>query len=186
MPVTYTNRRGQTYYLHTGTTKAGKPRFWFSMKADGHLAETIPEGHEVYEAPDAQVFLRKQPPQVVTPEEVAFVRDGLVRYAPGQHCLVDLRDDHIVVYHAERITLDLDDFGFGSRRLPARYRDYMKVMRFTLVDAEARTFRVQRWCFRGSIERWIDLWMAGSEGELADLVQRFCPHLGRESFYELM
>ncbi len=29
----------------------------------------------------------------------------------------------------------------------------MKVMRFTLVDEKDRTFRVQRWCFRGSIDR---------------------------------
>ena len=62
----------------------------------------------------------------------------------------------------------------------------MKVMRFTLVDEEARTFRVQRWCFRGSIDRWIDLYLAGSEGNLKDLVKKFCPHIGKESFFELM
>jgi hypothetical protein len=58
----------------------------------------------------------------------------------------------------------------------------MKVMRFTLADEDERAFRVQRWCFRGSI----DLWMSGSEGKLSDLVKTFCPHIGRESFFELM
>jgi hypothetical protein len=186
MPVTHANRKGQTYYLHAGTTRTGKPRYWFSTKAEGDLAGSIPEGHEVYENPDAQVFLRKQKPQVVTPEEIAVVREGLARYAPGQNCLVDLRDEHIVVHHAERVTLDPEGFGFGSRELPARYRDYMKVLRFSLVDEEARTFRVQRWCFRGSIDRWIDLWISGSQGKLPDLVKMFCPHIGSESFYELM
>lgn len=186
MPVTHTNRRGQTYYLHAGTTKTGKPRYWFSMKDDGDLVEATPEGHEVYENPDCQVFLRKIVPQVVTSFEVAVVKDGLERYAPGQNCIVDVQKEHIVVYHAERITLDLEDFGFGIRPLPIRYRDYMKVMRFTLTDEEARTFRAQRWCFRGSIDRWIDLWMAGSQGNLKDLVKKFCPHIGRESFYDLM
>ena len=62
----------------------------------------------------------------------------------------------------------------------------MKVMRFTVADEHHRTFRVQRWCFRGSIDRWIDLWESGSEGKLADLVKRFCPHIGQELFYELM
>ena len=81
MPVTHTNRRKQTYYLHVGTTKTGKPRYWFSMKDDGTLADSIPEGHEVYENPDAQVFLRKVVPQRVTPVEVAVVRDGLERSA---------------------------------------------------------------------------------------------------------
>jgi hypothetical protein len=82
--------------------------------------------------------------------------------------------------------LDLGRFGFGLREVPPYYRNYMKVMRFTLVDEEARTFRVQRWCFRGSIDRWIGLWASRSEGRLSDLVKRFCPHIGKESFYELM
>jgi hypothetical protein len=55
-----------------------------------------------------------------------------------------------------------------------------------LVDEKDRTFRVQRWCFRGSIDRWIDLWESGSEGKLSDLVKKFCRHIGQESFYELM
>jgi hypothetical protein len=182
----HTNRREQTYYLHAGTTKTGKPRYWFSTKAEGDLAGSIPEGYEVYENPDSQVFLRKAKPQLVTPFEVAVVEDGLERYAPRENCIVDVRDEHIVVYHSERVTLDLKGFGFGLRELSARYRDYMKVMRFTLVDEKSRTFRVQRWCFRGSIDRWIDLYMAGSEGKLTDLVRKFCPHIGQESFFELM
>ena len=62
----------------------------------------------------------------------------------------------------------------------------MKVMRFTLVDGKDRMFRVQRWCLRGSIDRWIDLWESGGERKLSDLVKEFCPHIGQESFYELM
>jgi hypothetical protein len=186
MALTYTNRRGQTYHLHAGTTKTGKPRYWFSMKDDGPLVESIAEGYEVYENPDCQVFLRKIVPQLVTPDEVAVVEDGLKRFAPRQNCIVDVQKEHIVVYHAEKIKFDLEGFGLGFRELPTSYRNYMKVMRFTLVDEEARTFRVQRWCFRGSIDRWIDLWMSGSEGKLPGLVKKFCPHIGRESFFELM
>lgn len=40
--------------------------------------------------------------------------------------------------------------------------------------------------FKGSFDCWIDLWMAGSEGKREDLVKKFCPDIGRESFYELM
>jgi hypothetical protein len=184
MPVTHVNRRRDTYYLHVGKTKAGNPRYWFSRSAEGELVETIPEGYEVYENPDAQVFLRKIVPQLVIPAEIAVVEEGLTRFAPGQNCLVDVHREHIVVHHAERVRLDLG--GFGFRELPPSYRNYMKVMRFTLVDEQDRTFRVQRWCFRGSIDRWIDLWESRSEGKLPDLVRRFCPHIGQESFYELM
>ena len=141
MPVTHVNRKRDTYYLHAGKTKAGNPRYWFSKSTEGDLVDAIPEGYEVYENPDAQVFLRKIVPQRVTPFEVDVVRKGLERYAPGQHCLVDVQGEHIVVYHAERIKLDLEKFGFGIRELPPSYRSYMKVMRFTLADEDDRTFR---------------------------------------------
>jgi hypothetical protein len=184
MPVTHVNRSEDAYYLHVGTTKTGKPRYWFAKSAEGDLAEAIPNGYEVYENPGAQVFLRKVQPQVVTPFEVAVVEKGLKRFAPEQNCIVDVQKNDIVVYHAERISLDLKFF--GVRELPDRFRHYTKVMRFTLIDKAARTYRVQRWCFRGSIDRWIDLWMAGGSGNLPDLVEKFCPHIGRESFFELM
>ena len=90
MPVTHVNRKRDTYYLHAGKTKTGKPRYWFSTKADGDLVDAIPEGYEIYENPDAQVFLRKIVPQLVTPAEIAVVKEGLERYAPGQNCLVDV------------------------------------------------------------------------------------------------
>jgi hypothetical protein len=67
MPVTHVNRKRDIYYLHAGTTKTGKPRYWFARSAEGDLVESIPEGHEIYENPDAQVFLRKIVPQLVTP-----------------------------------------------------------------------------------------------------------------------
>ena len=186
MSVNHVNRKRDTYYLHVGRTKTGKPRYWFSTKTDGDLVESIPEGYEIYENPDAQVFLRKIGPQFVTPAEVAVVQEGLKRYAPGQNCIVDVQQDHIVVHHAEQVSLDLERFGFGCRELPTVHRRYLKVMRFTLVDETSRSFRVQRWCFRGSIDRWIDLWESGSAGKLSDLVKRFCPHIGQESFFELM
>src|SRR5262249_6375364 len=152
---TYVNRKQDTYYLHAGKTKAGKPKYWFSKSTEGELVETIPEGYEVYENPDAQVFLRKIVPPLVTPADVAVVKHCLERHAPRQNCIVDVHKQHIVVYHAEGVSLDLERFGF--RELPTYYWNYQKVMRFTLVDEKARSFRVQRWCFKGSIDDWIDL-----------------------------
>jgi hypothetical protein len=164
MPVTHVNRKRDTYYLHVGKTKTGKPKYWFAKSTEGELLESIPEGYEVYENPDAQVFLRKIVPQLVIPAEVAVVEEGLKRYAPGQNCLVDVQGEQIVVYHAERVSLDLEGFGFGLTELPTFNRRYVKVMRFTLIDEKDRSFRVQRWCFRGSIDRWIDRWESRSEG----------------------
>ncbi len=134
MPVTHVNRKRDTYYLHVGTTKTGKPRYWFAKGAEGDLVESIPEGYEVYENPDAQVFLRKIVPQLVTPTEVATVKDGLKRYAPAENCLVDVQGEQIVVHHAERISLDLDRLGFGFGDPSVYHGRYMKIMRFILAD----------------------------------------------------
>ena len=87
-----------------------------AKSTEGELLESMPEGYEIYENPDAQVFLRKIVPQLVTPAEVAVVEEGLKRYAPGQNCLVDVQGEQIVVYHAER---SLSTWRF---RLPLRYR----------------------------------------------------------------
>ena len=118
MAVRHVNRKGQTFYLHETRTKTGKPKYSFSMKEDGVLVESIPEGHEVYENPDAQVFLRKKLPRFITDQEIAVVREGLRKHARGRHCMADVREKHIVVYHSERGDL------------------YQKVLRFTLIDED--------------------------------------------------
>src|SRR4051812_9345069 len=127
MPVTHVNRKRDTYYLHAGTTRAGKPKYWFSKTTGGDLVDSIPDGYEVYENPDAQVFLRKTVPHLVTPFEAAVVKKGLERYAPGQNCFVDVQGEHIVVYHAERSKLDFEGFNFWLRGLPVDHGNSMKV-----------------------------------------------------------
>ena len=66
MPVTHVNRKRDTYYLQAGKTKTGTPRYWFSKSTEGDLVDAIPAGHEVYENPEAQVFLRRIVPHLAT------------------------------------------------------------------------------------------------------------------------
>lgn len=77
MPITHVNAKEKTYYLHQGTTKTGKPRYYFSTKRDGTLVDTLPEGYEVYENPNAQVFLRRMVPQMIRDEEKQIVTNGM-------------------------------------------------------------------------------------------------------------
>lgn len=190
MAIQLVNRRGDTYYLHEGRTKTGKPRFFFSRKAEGTLAAAIPAGYEVYENHDAQVFLRKALPRVVTDEEVAAVERGVREYAQVAYFLVEVKGPSIVVYTPNQDVSFLEEIATPLlRRDPAELRrrvqtllNYSPMMRFTLVDEQARRFAVARWCFLGSIDDWFPL--AGGD-DLDNQVARYCPHLGRESFYEL-
>jgi hypothetical protein len=165
MIIKHLNRKGQRFYLHETKTKTGKPKFFYSMKDGGALVGSIPEGFEVYENPDAQVFLRKKLPRFITDPEIAAVREGFRRYAKDRPCMADVREKHIVVYYSERGDL------------------YQKVLRFTLIDEDRRSFAAERWCFLGSIDDWIPL---SGGGDLSQLVKRYAPHIGKESFFELM
>jgi hypothetical protein len=160
MTIQHVNRRGQIYYLHKGKTRTGKPTFYFSKDREGELVDTIPDGYEVYENPSAQVFLRKVQPRLVTDEEVALVTQA-ARQHGGFHYLVDVKGKSIVVHEGQ-----------------------MPVLRFNLVDDKARAFFTERWCFLGSIDDWVPL--MGGRGELKALVRKYCPHLGQESFFQLM
>ncbi len=47
MPITYTNAKGQTFSLYQGTTKTGKPKYYFAMQSEATLAKAIPAGYEM-------------------------------------------------------------------------------------------------------------------------------------------
>jgi hypothetical protein len=190
--IQHVNRRGDTYYLHCGKTKTGKPKRYFSRKKDGDLVDAIPEGYEVYENPNAQVFLRKIVPQLVTQEEIAVVEQEVRDRGTAKHFIVEAKLDAIVVFlpdqDADAVMEGLRPLlGFG-RSFPASFNveqrlTYLPMMRFVLQDEERRLFSVDRWCFRGSIDDWFPL--AGA-GKLSAQVRKYVRHLGKESFFELM
>ncbi|MDM8559394.1 hypothetical protein QUF82_11210 [Thiotrichales bacterium HSG14] len=59
---------------------------------------------------------------------------------------------------------------------------YIPKMRFVLQDEQTRNFTVQRWCYLGSVDDWVDL---KTTNDLAQLAKTYCYHLGRESYFEL-
>ena len=193
MPITHTNAKGKTYALHQGTTKTGKPKYYFSMESEGHLAESIPVGFEIYENPNAQVFLRRIPPKIITDEERQVVEDGMRKYAEVQDYKIDVKGNVIAIYTAIQ---DIDALADLFKELypdPTANAQLMTVLRkeihyapmllFTLVDAQRRTFVTQRYCFRGAIDDWIEI---GTPGKLATLVKKYVRHLGKESYFDLM
>jgi hypothetical protein len=190
VPITHTNAKGKTFYLHQGTTKTGKPKYYFSMESEGQLADAIPTGFEVYENPNAQVFLRRIPTKIITDEERQVVEDGIHKYADVQDYKIDVKGNAIVVYTADQ---DIDALvnlfqDVGSMRDEAQIRSairreitYSPRLHFVLSDEKQRVFVAQRYCCRGAIDDWIDL----GHGPLATLVRRYVKHLGKESYFDL-
>ena len=98
MTITHTNRKQQTYYLHQGTTKTGKPKYFFAQDQDGELVDTIPEGFEIYENPNAQVFLRRIQKQVIADAELKIVNDGMENLCELSDYIVDVKKKVITIH----------------------------------------------------------------------------------------
>jgi hypothetical protein len=195
MAVQHTNRKDQVYYLHEGKTKTGKPKYYFSMKTDSKLLEAIPHGYEVYENANGQVFLIKEQPKVITDAERLLIERYLGGIKGDKSYRLDVRGAVITVHESNQNTGILrgmfEELSIYRPRqttedevfnLVERATTYSPVMRFTLEDAENRLFSVQRYCFRGSVDDWIEI---GGAQHLDAIVEQFIPHLGRESFFEL-
>ena len=191
MAVTYVNRKGQTYYLHQGITKTGKPKYFLAQRSEGELVDSIPEGFEIYENPNAQVFLRRIRPKLITDAEIDVVRKGMEKYCPQvQHYQIDVKEHVISIFLSDQdvdVLSELLAFSPKAREtdIPSllnRFTTYSPMLRFVLVDEKRRRFVTQRYCFLGSIDDWIEI---GKPGKLASLVKTYVRHLGQESYYDL-
>jgi hypothetical protein len=192
VPITHTNAKGQTFTLYQGTTKTGKPKYYFAMQCEGTLAKAIPAGYEIYENPNAQVFLRRIPPKIITDEECQIVEEGMRKYAEVKDYKVDVRGNALLIYTADQ---DMETLAAivcnphasreeNTRRMTLLRQGihYSPMLVFQLIDAQRRTFQTQRYCFLGSVDDWIEI---GKPGKLTQLVKKYVKHLGQESYVEL-
>jgi hypothetical protein len=187
MAFSYINRKGKTYYLHTRKTKTGKVRYVFARSIGDEAIDAIPEGYGVSESIHGQVSLGKTQPRLISEAEEDAVRACLDELDLGVY-RVEVKHNAVIVHEAQR-SVELPHWlplsPFGSRAPMedwARAGNYSPVLRFVLDDEERRVFHVARMTYRGD-GGWS--WPLGS-GRLQALARKYLPHLGRESFFELM
>ena len=193
MPVTYTNRKGITYYLCRGVTKTGKPRYYFAREPKGELVDEIPEGWRISESVNGIVSLVRDRPARILPEEVATVEAAVKRHPKSHRYRVAVKHNRIEVY--EQVGPDADELisalaqqGLGTPELAdriraeqERYAQFTPVLRFILADVKQRTFRVERMCYLGGIDDWIDV---GPMGPIDQLARLWIPRLDTDAFFE--
>lgn len=193
MPITYTNRKGFTYFLNKGLTKTGKPRYYFAKEQKGEPVDEIPQGYEIEESVNAVVSLVKVRARLIPYEEWVCVEDALVRHPKPRDYRVAVKDKIIIVYESTGFDVDkMMEFLGGFPTLPnarerlaedkERHSQFTPVMRFILDDQETRAYHAERWCYRGSIDDWIHI---GASGKIDHLAKRFIPALGTDEFFEL-
>ena len=194
-PASHTNRFGDIYYLHQGTTKTGKPRYFVARSVGAGALATMPEGYELSETLNGVVSVRRklQRPSLVPRADVATVRTELARYPGLRRYAVDVRKDEIIIYEPERtLAPDVAELGRAlglrprdSARRPepptwrTRYAPVMKLA-FAFIGVPGVYLAYRR---SYSLESG---WWALTHGPLRVLLRRYLPVLGTEKFHELL
>jgi hypothetical protein len=177
-------------------TKTGKPRYYFTAKAEGNPVDKVPEGYTIQESVNGIVSLVKERPILLLEMEIDAVKTAVQKRPKAKNYRVGVKPDRIEVY--EHVGPDLTDLfaafkkeGFlisdanMAKRLQEEervYGQFTPVMRFILTDEQKRRFRAQRMCYRGSIDDWIDI---AFDETIAKIVSRLIPKLGTDGFFEL-
>ena len=118
-----------------------------------------------------------------------MVKEALKRHAEERRYRVEVKKTAVIIYEAsdntaglERITLPWISQA-AIKQSVIQNASYMAVMRFVLADPEKRLFLAERFCFRGSVDDWIDI--GGPAQKLSVVLKKFIKHLGKESIFEL-
>ena len=148
MPITYTNRKGTTYYLCQGVTKTGKPRYYFAREPKGEPVEKMPEGFKISESVNGIVSLVRDRPALIRPQEVAAVKAAVRRHPKSHKYRVSVKNNRVEIYEqigpdAEELAAAFAQDGLGIPGLADRLRSTMErraqftpVLRFILSNAE--------------------------------------------------
>ncbi len=190
MAVGYKNSKAEAYYLHEKKGKRGGSQYFFSKKSNNAF-ETIPQGYEVYEDPNGRVFLRKIVPIKISKEEVSVVENSIRQYAKLKDYKIDKKGKAITLYLPDQEIGDLrscfDSLVFVNHSLLdeslKNILTYSPMMRFILTDEIERKFRVERVGFLDPEDDWS---LLEGPNDLQKLAKKYCRHLGKDSFYDLI
>jgi hypothetical protein len=190
----YVNRAGDLYYFFQGKTTTGKPKYFASKRQTsekGIRIATLPDEFEVRENPmNATVAVRRRKPSRIQPTERDLVARLAVELSSYSCVQTDVDGDQIVVYTPDRDPLAAAATLariFGSSPSATadwtmRRTTYNAELRFTIHDVEQRTYIAERYCYRSSIDGWIQI---SPPRPLETLARKLLPHLGKDSFFEL-
>ncbi len=179
MAYQHSNRKGVTYYLHQ-RERNGKTRYVFTRQLGEGALEAIPEGYEVRESVNGQVSLARATERLVRAAEEDAVRGFL-----PDGCQLEIKGREVIVFEPANGAGIPAPNPWLQRAMAAHLAKsarYEPVMKFELLDDDKRTFEVSRWRYSGEGGWTYPL----ATGPLAKLARKFLPHIGKQSFYNLM
>jgi hypothetical protein len=187
--LAYQNRRGETYYLHHGVTKTGKPRYFVAKTVGEGALATLPEGLEIAETANGVVSVRRvdTSANAIPAKDVETVRAFLAKHQRLHAYVAEVRKGEIVIsepvgFQEERVPGLAEELGLGRMlRVPStRPTRYTPVMKLVRDGSNPGRYMVHRMTYRGD-----GGFLPLSGGSLQDLLGRFVVHLGTDRFFEL-
>jgi hypothetical protein len=189
--ATYTNRMGDTYYLHEGRAKTGKVRYFAAKKPREGTLSTMPKGFEFSESVNGVVSVRRiNISGARIPEsDIALVHAEMARHHHLCEHRIDVVKGEIVVFEPTNNPFtELPEemvriFPMGPCRSVSMKRRvrYDPVMKFVPLQKH-NGYSVHRMTYRGE-GGWS--WPLAS-GSLHELLQKFLSHVGTDEFFELL
>lgn len=191
-PVSYTNRKGQVYYLHAGQTKTGKRRYFVAKTVGAGALAELPAGFEIVESVNAVVSVRRidSSAHKIPEADVARVRAELAKHPRLYRYRAEVVKGEIIVFEpigglsdelARRLTasFQMTPFQLEQHRPELdKTTHYSPVLRFAPIDGEYAVFRMT---YRGD-GGWS--WALG-RGALGRLASKYVNALGTPAFFEL-
>ena len=194
-PLAYTNRRGDTYYLHHGRTKTGKLRYFVAKSIGAGALPKMPPGFEFTESINGVVSISRtgRAAGLIPAVDLDLVRTEISRHRHLRYHAVEARGNEIIVYEPDERLSDkgtemlaelsgrgpLLDRRLADIRAKTRYWPVMKFVSagFGLPD----NYVAYRMSYRGA-----GGWRQLSAGPLGTLVKAYVRHIGTEEFFELL
>jgi len=207
-PISYTNKYGLALYLHVVRAADGRTLHVMRKCAAGATAR-MPEGFEIRENVHGHVSVRRRRARQFSRPEERLLHAALGRFRPfayeldidgkaatvyasaeDRKCFLESLDaefadgfaDALTRALAKRYSPDLVEM-FRARRKEqnAKRPRFYPLLRFVIADKRERLFAVERVCFTGE-SSWIRLEVL----PLPAAVMKYLPHLGRDSFFDLI
>lgn len=194
MPLTYTNRRREAYYFRAVETAKGGTRYYIVKSPEyPDLIDELPVGFEIHEQPyEGRVVLRKKVPVLISWQEKELVECAVLELSDLKDIIITAEKDTITVWHSQFNYIDGQDENLSAEEAEKEWgerlymwKKYDDNFRFVLVDPQKRTFQAER---RTYLSLMSDDYapLKNGCGTLDELIERFCPHMGRDSYFETL
>jgi len=207
-PFSYTNKYGRTYYLHV-VRRDGKSAFYVMRTRSVGAEADLPEWLEVRENVHGRVSVRRKRRRQFTKLEERLLHSALERFRPfayaldvegaaatvyasaeDRKCFLESLDAEFADSFADALTRALakrcspelvEMFRARRKEQNTKRPRYYPLLRFVITDKRKRRFAVERVCFSGE-SSWIRLEVL----PLSAALMKYLPHLGRDSFFDLI